>query len=129
MKRLVVLLCMMLVPVGAWAEVPSVNVYPFDTKSRPDDGSIQEEIYGISVGSEPFGLAVGKTPDGNWAPIQVDKDGYVKVSPCHNKMREAMKHMNEAMLRGHMDGNATYWSVTHLWMAEHWRPVMKECVQ
>ncbi len=49
---------------------------------------------------------------------------------CYLKMREAMREMDTVIEKfGKSDGVGTELALTHLWIAEHWRPVMKECVE
>jgi|CXWL01.1.fsa_nt_gi hypothetical protein len=48
---------------------------------------------------------------------------------CYQRMREAMKAMNEVKNHAKMDYYGIQLSLTHIWLAEHWRPVMKDCVE
>lgn len=49
---------------------------------------------------------------------------------CYLKMHEAMRKMDTVIEKsGKSDGVGTELVLTHLWIAEHWRPAMKECVQ
>lgn len=121
------------VQMGAWPQ-PGVDTSRCFLKGEPVP--CVGHAYDRRVGSVALESQGSVIVDGDLLQSMIreaeQQGGSLKVvqSPCYQKMREAMRKMNTAIVRsGKSDGVGTELALTHRWIAEHWRPVMKECAQ
>lgn len=149
MMRLVFPLLLLAMPVwaGESSSASGALRVQMGAVSQPGMDSSRCFLKGESVPcvGHAYDQRIGSVAVENQGSVVVDRDllqsmireaeqqgGSLKViqSPCYQKMQEAMRKMDTVIATsGKSDGVGTDLALTHGWIAQHWRPVMKECVK
>ena len=117
MNRACILMTFLLIPVWGWAEITT-------TWTKKQETARTHTIV-VPPGKDHLYMAC----DGRICATGATQDDAVTATTCYQRMREAMRIMNAVKNHAKMDDYGIQLSTTHIWVAEHWRPVMKDCVE
>ena len=115
--RILALAAVLLIPAWGRAEITTT----WTVNSETD----RTHTIVVTPGNNDLHLAC----DGHICATGATQENAMAITACYQRMREAMRAMNEVKNHAKLDYYGIQLSLTHIWIAERWRPVLQDCVE